>query len=799
MKPLHAGLLGVDVLWLFDEAHLSQAFVRTVRETRLFQPRVSSAEGNGSALFQTVTLSATQTTQSPFGLEEDDISDPVLGRRLRATKYAELVAVPGNAMDGAFTEALAERAWRMSRAGGGGGAVVAVVVNRVARARIVFEGLLAKGARPFHPTGDDGDVPALAALLTGCVRDLDRDDLLKRVLPLVHAGRNDQEAGTPLFIVATQCIEVGADLDFDALVTEVAPLDSLRQRFGRLNRLGRPIEPSAAIMAAADQISKNAEDPVYGEAIRKTWEFMSEKSETRGKGKMARRVLDFGITGAQSWLPRSPREIAELLTDTLDPPVLLPRDIDSWTRTSPIPAVDPEIPLYLHGAGDLSADVEIIWRADLDDDAASDEIRAATWKERVGVCPPSSLEALPLPVAEARRWLRRTAAADITDEEASPEEDEEGTTRGQDALRWCGAEDSRTQLVRAWELRPGDLIVVPSTRGGCDPWGWAPQSRDLVRDRAREANLAQRQRDILRLSRASPELELDASGERSFAHKLADLTDTQVVKELKETIGEHLEAPDGAGPWSGNPRVLRSSAGGPLAIERRQKRRPSGTAVTEDDESARAAQRPISLAKHSHGVESYARGFAAKAGLPGELVDDIALAGFLHDAGKAHPAFKRLLYGGDELAAVAGPDLAKSAKLPDSARDWQQARRRAGCPKGARHEVASLRFAEAHPRFVAAHDPELVLWLVGTHHGYGRPFFPAVEWPAGGESFATDLGDGRYDAKPALSLSALTAVWVDLFDRLKIRYGAWGLARLEAVLRLADHRRSEAEQQEAET
>jgi CRISPR-associated endonuclease/helicase Cas3 len=129
MKPLHAGLLGVDVLWLFDEAHLSQAFVRTVRETRLFQPRVSSAEGNGSALFQTVTLSATQTTQSPFGLEEDDISDPVLGRRLRATKYAELVAVPGNAMDGAFTEALAERAWRMSRAGGGGGAVVAVVVN----------------------------------------------------------------------------------------------------------------------------------------------------------------------------------------------------------------------------------------------------------------------------------------------------------------------------------------------------------------------------------------------------------------------------------------------------------------------------------------------------------------------------------------------------------------------------------------------------------------------------------------------------------------------------------------------
>ena len=48
-----------------------------------------------------------------------------------------------------------------------------------------------------------------------------------------HTG-NDEEraAAAPLMVVATQCLEVGVDLDLDGLVTQAAPLDALRQRFG---------------------------------------------------------------------------------------------------------------------------------------------------------------------------------------------------------------------------------------------------------------------------------------------------------------------------------------------------------------------------------------------------------------------------------------------------------------------------------------------------------------------------------------------------------------------------------------
>jgi CRISPR-associated endonuclease/helicase Cas3 len=362
-------------------------------------------------------------------------------------------------------------------------------------------------------------------------------------------------------------------------------------------------------------------------------------------------------------------------------------------------------------------------------------------------------------------------------------------------------------VIDAGSVRPGDLLILPTTAGGCDQWGWNPGDARPVRDLGFEANQQQREKNIVRLgqevfaqeaARSPGDLE---PATRRWASALKSIDpefgDQQVGLRLAEVPGlpeRYAEAAKSLRDEESNAKLLRQSDGTPLVIvwdkdDKGEEQAEPAEPTTEDD-SGSTGPRAVPLPEHSRGVREFAKAFVTGCGLENTVARDVELAAYLHDAGKGHPEFQCWLYGGDELAAAEGGPIAKSERP----RLGKRARERSGLAEGARHEVASLAFALAHPKLREANDPELVLWLIGTHHGWGRPFFPPVKWPTG--RFRTDVGDGERESTEPVQLERLMARWVDLQAELTKRYGHWGLAHLEAIVRLADHRRSQHEREQ---
>jgi CRISPR-associated endonuclease/helicase Cas3 len=75
---------------------------------------------------------------------------------------------------------------------------------------------------------------------------------------------------------------------------------------------------------------------------------------------------------------------------------------------------------------------------------------------------------------------------------------------------------------------------------------------------------------------------------------------------------------------------------------------------------------------------------------------------------------------------------------------------------------------------------DLARHAVAAHHGRARPHFPVVE------SFDPEVKDEV--------VAALVREVPLRFDRLQHRYGRWGLAWLESILRAADVLGSEEEE-----
>ena len=116
-------------------------------------------------------------------------------------------------------------------------------------------------------------------------------------------------------------------------------------------------------------------------------------------------------------------------------------------------------------------------------------------------------------------------------------------------------------------------------------------------------------------------------------------------------------------------------------------------------------------------------------------------------------------------------------------------------PEGTRHELMSLVLAGAAGEGLSGRsgDWPLVQHLIASHHGYCRPLAP---WSEDLEPVpVTFARDGvKCSSSSAHGLASLDSGVADRFWMLVRKYGWWGIAWLEALLRLADHRQSESEQ-----
>lgn len=816
MWPVHAGLVGNDALILLDEAHCAEPMLQTLQAVQRYRRVAAQAV---PAPFELAVLSATPPPglQSVFrdtSLQTRDLGHP-LGRRQLASKPARLVLADKGKGRGAstvrleITTALAEQAQQLAAAamatGGGAGAPATVVFcNRVDTARRVHAMLL-KHCK---------DV----SLLTGRMRPIDKDDIVAQALaPLGTRQAATRRLSVPSFVVATQTLEVGADLDFDLLVSECASLDALRQRFGRLNRGGRAIESRAVIVAAAAQLAEDADDPVYGPALRATWQTLQQWAEPDG-------AVDFGIAALAPRLALI-ADPAALKAPSAQAPVLLPAHLDALAQTSPVPQPSPDVGLFLHGPRSGPADVQVCWRSDLD----IDKLDAGL--DTLLRCPPSSPECLAVPFAQMRRWLEGRPITEGADIEGVASDDEENeppppvhTPRR--VLRWRGRDGSGA--IPADQLRPGDLVVVPAQLGGFDELGTL--GANPVADWGDRAHAAMRGRAQLRLHPAvvarwpggDARQPLDAcigQGPEAWEEDPAAF-----ATELKEALAHWLPAL-GQPEWAWLRDIVEQClkcrrldralsphpVGGwivALPVTKRESAAFAHAAAeaffSDEDDAASSGHFQSLLVQamgdgrsHLQGVGALARSYAQGMGLAMPWVDAVGLAADGHDLGKADPRFQAWLRGG--LPWALGPLLAKSARMPQSLAANRSARQRAGYPEGARHELLSVRLLESRPDLLPSEAAwrELVLHLVESHHGHCRPFAPVVadEAPV---TVTVETAGSAYTARSDTGLERLDAGPADRYWRLTRRHGWWGLAWLEALMRLADHRRSAWEQQRAD-
>ncbi|MEP0847599.1 MAG: type I-U CRISPR-associated helicase/endonuclease Cas3 [Phycisphaerae bacterium] len=778
----HAGLIGQDALVVHDEAHLSPAFDELLRSVAAEQARCCE-----SRPIRVMSLSATTRGGgtgssggtdggSPFGIEDEDRRDTVACQRLNARKTLTIV----DADKGKVSDKIAEEALRLD----GSSARVLIYVCSPEVVAQVAKAVVKK-------LGDGGGTRV--ARLTGTIRGKERDELAESEVFRVFKAGADRSAPLPhaLYLVSTSAGEVGADLDADHLVCDLTTLDSMAQRFGRVNRLGgdedgnpraaritvviekpkeskKAAQPAESTSAGTEGDKKDKKQSPFDAAIAETGTILRRIADDDGDvspaalAKVIAKVID-GLSAKEMRAAFSPLPTILPATDVL---------FDAWSLTSIAGEQPgrPEVAPYLHGVADWQPpETHVAWRADVallaraggvGDDGEPVPCSRDDLEEVFDAFPLRSVETLRDRTervqeqlqALAERLRQNGASADV-----SQAPGEEAETRI----------ESEIASDRQDESRPVPSVTLPA-----DPWvvlmrgsavRWARLSELAPQDNQKKQEASRL------LAFGTVVLPVEAGGLKDGM-----LVGEEPAPKNARSLDVAEAARDGAGTRQ-RVMILNGAARPLLGGEAIAGVGHATIALAPDgDDDAeppvieyRLAKGPerepgerVPLDKHNEAVSEAARRIGTALGLDGLLVEALRLAGKWHDMGKRRVLWQR--YADNENGA--GP-IAKSERY-----------RHGRMLGGYRHEFGSLLDAAADTEITNHAERDLILHLLAAHHGWARPHF---------EPHHFDLGDPGKPV-PTAQNEALAVEVMQRFGRLQQRFGRWGLAWLESLLRCAD-------------
>ncbi|QVL30003.1 type I-U CRISPR-associated helicase/endonuclease Cas3 [Telmatocola sphagniphila] len=698
-KPLHAGFLGQDVLLVHDEAHLEPAFQELLIAIEKEQRRCNEFQK-----FHVVELSATSRAGGEvFGLTKEELNVPksipkapiepeqetplqVVHRRMKAKKGIKFHPFAKDQLARKIDE-LIETQWKDS------GKAILIFVRAVADVEKIEKLLSERNKKVEHKP---------VQVLTGTLRGLERDRLAENdaiFARFLAKPKVTPQVGTVYFI-CTSAGEVGVDLSADHLISDLTPLDSMMQRFGRVNRRGLG-EANIDIFYEAEPDPKK-EDDAFERARWKTKAILERlpvcdwSADRREAAPIELRVLN---------LTKEERKAAF----TPEPTILPVTDIlfDAWSLTTikeKMPGRPPVEP-YLHGLPTewQPPEAHVAWRI---------EVGEITGKMLEEYAPADLLEDYPLKPHEllkdnASRIFERLKRLKV-----------DATTPV-----WILSEDDSVKPLTLGDLIKGDkeylnykTILLPPSAGGFASGMLASESTTAndVADECYDVKNLQIRKRIFNEKEAPEEMKL----EREI-----------VFREGEDKDGEPIKI------WYWYVR-------------------PQST----DSPNARATKEYF-LQPHLDDAKQAAEQFVDNLKMPEPLRTAVVVAAQFHDIGKRRKVWQ------NSLGNIGYPKF-----------EWAKSGRKMAALElnRYRHEFGSVLDVTSHFEFQKLDEAikELVFHLIAAHHGRARPHFPV---------------DEAFDPEPkGRNVEVVIKEVPRRFARLQRKYGRWGLAFLESLVRAAD-------------